>query len=165
MTNDAPIPNQTGGESGGTNVVKLPAPQDEPVLNKVTSFAREHPMMTVAGGLAIGAVAAALIPRRNRKIIAGRTSVWSDAVAAAATALAQQAVSHATSAGDAVRESAGSLAHRAGEIGTAARERMETIGDKSLARAQSLVGRADLEGLLTDTIAAKAGQIRRKLRR
>ncbi len=76
-----------------TNVVPLPhkdaslSPQ-----GRALAFTREHPVMTIAGALAVGAVAAALIPQRNRRYVARQSSMLADAIAAAGATIAHQAL-------------------------------------------------------------------------
>lgn len=146
-----------------TNVVPLPQPEPSP-QRKVANFVHEHPIATIAGGLALGAVAAALIPRRNRKFIARKTSIWADAVAAASGAIAQQAISHIEAAASGARAQAHSLADHAEHAGHAALDRVERAGHSSLDKARSLLNAVPASTLSAD-VSAKARKLRERLHR
>jgi ElaB/YqjD/DUF883 family membrane-anchored ribosome-binding protein len=138
-----------------TNVVALPK-SAEPVAphQKAAAFVREHPVMTIAGGLAIGAVAAALIPRRNRAYVAKQGSVLADAIAAASATVAQQALSSLDTASTSVRKGAHSIASRA-----------EQAGEVAYDKAQSLLGRKPAAPTIGERIVASAGDLAERLRR
>ncbi|MCB2049599.1 MAG: hypothetical protein KDE32_15445 [Novosphingobium sp.] len=138
-----------------TNVVALPK-SAEPVAahQKAAAFVREHPVMTIAGGLAIGAVAAALIPRRNRAYVAKQGSLLADAIAAASATVAQQALCSLDTASTSVRKGANSIAARA-----------EHAGELAYGKAQSLLGRKPVAPTLGERIAATAGELAGRLRR
>jgi hypothetical protein len=148
-----------------TNVVSLPAPPKDRPHRKVARFVHEHPVMTIAGGLAAGALAAAFIPKRNRAYIAKRTSAWADAVSAATVALAQQALEKAEAASSQVRNQADALAGRAGDIGQAARDSVERIGGAAADKAQRLLGRTQPEPTLGERLVSRAGKIFGRLHR
>ena len=75
----------------------------------VARFVHERPAMVIAGGLALGALAAALLPRRNRAFVAEKSSALADAVSAAGLTLYREALDRAEAAGDGVRGIAGRL--------------------------------------------------------
>lgn len=137
-----------------TNVVPLP-PKDEPVAahQKAARFVREHPVLTIAGGLAVGAVAAALIPRKNRRYVARQGSMIADAIAAASASVAHQALGSLETASSGVRRGARAVASRA-----------EHAGEAVVERANALVGRKPLPPTLGERIAARAGEIAGRLR-
>jgi len=99
------------GDSGDQPV--LPTADQQPIHQQAAQFARQHPVITVAGGLAIGALAAALIPDRNRKYIARQSSQLAEAITATGAAIAQQAASQASSAGSTLRDQAASSRRQA----------------------------------------------------
>ncbi|MBV1917905.1 MAG: hypothetical protein KUG65_07570 [Sphingomonadaceae bacterium] len=154
--NEGGTPDETAGREN--NVVRLPGQAEPPQPRKIADFVHEHPVMCIAGGLAVGAVAAALIPRRNREIVANRTSLWGKAVAAAGAAITQQALSQVNSATTSLRDSAESMATRAEHAGHATMDRMERVGETSLSKARVLLGREQPEPPLGKKIAEKAVQ-------
>ena len=147
-----------------TNVVPLQQQPEPSPQRKVANFVQDHPMMTIAGGLAIGAIAAALIPRRNRKFIARHTSMWADAVTAASGAIAQQAIGQIEAAASGARSRAHSLAGRAEHMGHSTIDRMGQVGHSSLDKARSLIG-SKVEPTFTDRVSAKAEKLRKRLHR
>lgn len=161
--------NKAGEHSSGPadtedNIVALSQPEQQPVHRKVASFVQEHPIATIAGGLAIGAIAAALIPRRNRKFIARKTSSWADAVTAASGAIAQQAISHIEAATSGARSQAHSLSDRAGAAGHSALDRAERVGYSSLERARALIDRIPDAGI-SEKVTGGAEKLKRRLHR
>ena len=137
MNSDHPN-DQSVSPTAKTNVVALPqmdetvSPQNKAVAasRKAANFVREHPVMTLAGGLALGAVAAALIPRRNRRYVARQGSLIADAIAAASASIAQQALTSLDTASSGVRRSSQAVASR-----------VEHAGEAAYGRARSLLGR------------------------
>ena len=145
---------QTGATQPQTNVVVLtPADEVLPPHRKAAAFVREHPVLTIAGGLAVGAVAAALIPRRNRAYVAKQSSLIADAIAAASASVAQQALGSLETASSGVRRGAHAVASRA-----------EHAGEAVVGRAQALLGRKPVPPTLGERIAARAGEIAERLR-
>ncbi len=110
----------------------------------IAQFVHDHPLITIAGGLAVGAAAAALIPRKNREKVTRAASHWKEAAGAAAVALIQQALEKAEETGDIVKRQAGNVgAH------------LETIGEKTSAKA----------GQAGERIVETASQIRKLIQR
>lgn len=107
----------------GTDIVQLPTASAPPAKeNAALDFVKQHPVLTVASGLAVGALAAALIPRRNRVYVTRRSSAFADAIGTASLALATQALQKAEAARGDIRDRAGALADHAGKIGEKAGE-------------------------------------------
>lgn len=157
--------NQTGTEAAGTNVVALPT-KEEPATPqaKVVAFVREHPVMTIAGGLAVGAVAAALVPRRNRRYVARQSSMLADAIAAASATIAQQALASLDTASTGVRRGASAVASRAESAGDAVADKASGAAHAAYDRAQALLRRKPAP-TLGERIAARAGEIAGRLGR
>jgi len=86
-------------------------PQSDNDDRPVARFIHDHPGMAIAGGIALGVLAAALLPKRNREYIAGKSSAIADAVSAAGLMLYREAVERAEAAGDDMR----GLAERLGD--------------------------------------------------
>ena len=149
-----------------TNVVVLPnKAEEQPVHRKAAEFVREHPVATVAGGLALGAIAAAFIPRRNRRYVARQGSLIADAIAAASAAVAQNALSSLDTASSGVKRGAHSLASRAEHAGEVVADKAGGAAHAAYERAQALLGRKILPPTLGERIAARAGEIAGRLKR
>ncbi len=146
---------ETSEAGTGDNVVVLPARDDDAATHPAVQFAKDHPVMTVAGGLAVGALAAALIPRRNREYVTRKSSAFADAVTTAGAALLAQAMEHAEAAGSGVRNQAGALADRASQLGGAASDKVHSLLARPEPEPESLAER----------IVTKAGEIRERIHR
>ena len=147
------------------NVVPLQQqPEELPAHRKVTNFVQEHPIATIAGGLAIGVLAAALIPRRNRRYVADKTSAWAGAVSAASAAIAQQAISQIEAASSGARSQAHSLSDRAQRAGHAALDRAEKVGHSSLDRARAMLDRIPETGI-SEKVTGTTEKLKRRLHR
>ena len=75
----------------------------EGVGRPVARFIHEHPAAVIAAGLAVGAVAAALLPKRNREYVATKSSALADAVSATGLMLYREAIERAEAAGGGIR--------------------------------------------------------------
>lgn len=106
--------------------------------DKFTGFAREHPIATVVGGLAVGVLVSGLFrgsPTRKAGRKLGKKAMGLAAVGAElALAYAQQAMEAAGEARDAGAEKLGSWSEEAADYVTTAREAARTTG-KSLTQA------------------------------
>jgi len=131
------------------STVQLPTPirhqSDRPALQ----FVKDHPVLTVAGGIVAGALAAALIPRRNREYVTRRSSVLANAVTTAGMALATQALEMADAAKTDARHRAGSFADQAGRLSSSA-----------AAIAQDLISPPESRKSLSDKLKARAGKLK-----
>ena len=127
---------------GGTIDDAAPQPTDEESQkgHPIAQFVHDHPLITIAGGLAVGAAAASLIPRRNREKVTRTANNWKGAAGAAAMALIQQALEKAEETSDIVKQ-------RAGNVGP----HPEAMGEKTSARA----------GQASERIVETASQIRK----
>ena len=172
MTTNEP---STPPANSQTNVVPLQQKPEPAPHQKVVNFVQDHPVITIAGGLALGAVAAALIPRRNRTFVAKRTSKLADAIAAASAVIAQQAIGQIETAASGVSAQAHSLAGRAEHLGHSlagraekashsAFGRVEKAGHSSIEKARSLLDSKSTRGF-ADRVSAKADKLRARLHR
>lgn len=164
MTTDHTTDSSASGATA-TNVVVLPQ-RDEvaPPQNRAVAFVREHPVMTIAGGLALGAVAAALIPGRNRRYVARQGSLIADAIAAASTAIAHQALGTLDTASTGVRRGTRAMASRAEHAGEVVVDKAGSAAQAAFERAQALLGRKPALSL-GERIAARASEIVGRLTR
>lgn len=117
--------------------------------DKFTAFAKEHPLTTLAGGLAVGVLVSGFFKRSPTRKVATKAASKAAGLAAIgaelALAYAQQAMSAASDAGRAgadklddlggrAREAGGDAASRAAEIGETARLAARDTG-RRIARA------------------------------
>jgi len=69
--------------------------EDRPIAR----FVHDHPGMAIAGGIALGVLAAALLPKRNREFVVQKSSALADAVGAAGLTLFSGALDRSGQAG------------------------------------------------------------------
>jgi hypothetical protein len=129
----------------GTESTDQGAEETEGQERPIARFVHEHPAMVIAGGLAIGALAAALIPRRNREFVAEKSSALADAVSAAGLMLYREAMDRADAAGEGIR----GIAERLGGPGST--EDADEHGDAQ-------PGRPDLAGALASFLRHLRGE-------
>ncbi len=121
-----------------TNVVAL-ARRPEPVTpsDKAISFVKDHPVLTVAGGLAVGLVISALIPKSFGRKLRRRAYDLADAGAAAAVAFGHDAADAAEDGGRIARKKAKLLANSAERLGEKAAVKAERLGVAALGTASA----------------------------
>ncbi|MCT2400824.1 hypothetical protein [Novosphingobium mangrovi (ex Huang et al. 2023)] len=147
------------------NVVPLPAvvPQPRP-SDKVVSFVKRHPALTVAGAVAAGVAVSALLPRRmggkaSRKML-GKALGAAEAAGAATMLFGREAGEKMQSLGLGARKQAADFADKAEDAGHRTASRIEKYGAAALAAAGAL-GRATARRTsdLGETASDKAARI------
>ncbi|MBB4857127.1 ribosomal protein S20 [Novosphingobium chloroacetimidivorans] len=129
----------TNTETISTNVVALPTRLEATTASeKAIGFVKEHPVLTVVGGVAVGLAISALIPRSFSRRFAKRAYRYAEAGAAAALSFGQDAVDKAEDGGVVARKKAALLASRAEKLGEHAVARAEKLGVAALGTATSL---------------------------
>ena len=137
--NDPTTPAAPPSAADSTNVVPLtPAAAEPKPSEKVIGFVRKHPVMTVAGGIAIGVAISALLPRKASRKLLGRAVDLAEAAGAATMVFGRETSEKAQDLGREARNKAGELASRAGEAGDATTARLEKIGLAAVAAATAL---------------------------
>jgi len=126
------------GESEDKTVT-LPEKSQDDARNPVGKFVHEHPVITVAGGLAIGVLAAALIPSKARNKMITKASDWSGVASAAVLAIAREALDKAESARDDIGRQAETLGDNVSMIGGLAADKASETG-QVIARKVSEIG-------------------------
>lgn len=112
----------TTPETGETvETANLPVPVDQAPAAGARGFVRDHPGLVIAGGLVVGALAAALLPRRNRERVSRGASHIAEAAAAAGLAIGRQMLDRAESASGELRRHGSDIAGKVEDIGGAAR--------------------------------------------
>ena len=132
----------------------------------VVQFVKDHPVVAVAGAVAIGAVVSALLPRRAGRKLAGRAAQIIEIASVAGMAFGRDAMERAESAGTSLRRQSESLADRAGTLGSTAADRVSRIGGAAAERIEHIVapaGRAAASAgsRLSDTAAGLRKRIGR----
>lgn len=172
--NDPTTPEVPSSAADGTNVVPLTPVAVEPrPSEKVIGFIRRHPVMTAAGGLAVGLAISALLPRKSGRRLLGRAVNLAEAAGAATMVLGRGTSDKAQDLGREAKHKAGELASRAGEAGDVTAARLEKIGLAAVAAATALgkatAKRAEKIGhAASDTghhIADKASDLRQRIGR
>lgn len=154
---------ETGAKTAGNkaaekaNVVNLPVKADATRTEQVSRFVKDHPVMVIAGGLALGALAAALLPRRNRAYVAKRSSAVADAVTAASLAIAKQVLDRAEHLGGDVRRQS----ERVGRSTASGFERLADVAVDALGRFNPPPGAQPAN--LADHLAARAERLKDRL--
>ncbi|VWX52090.1 hypothetical protein [Novosphingobium sp. 9U] len=129
----------TNAETTSTNVVALPKrPEATTPSEKAIGFVKEHPVLTVVGGVAVGLAISALIPRSFSRRFAKKAYRYAEAGAAAALSFGQDAVDEAEDGSAVARKKAALLASRAEKLSEKAAERAEKLSEKAIARAEKL---------------------------
>ena len=128
-----------------TNVVTLPERTDENSGKSVVDFVREHPGMVVAGGVALGLIAGALLaPRGSGRKLARRAMSLAEVAGTASVALGRQARDRAEDAGDDLRRQGEALAAKAGKLAEPAEEAIDNASEAAhrlLRKAVELAGK------------------------
>lgn len=113
-----------------SNVIPLRQRAEEEIKD-VTSLARKHPVLTVAGGLAIGLVIGALTRRGAAgKLLRGGLAI-AEVAGTAAAVLGREARDKAGSAGAAGRDLSSRALHRAETAGVFIRKRSEDAATRA----------------------------------
>jgi hypothetical protein len=128
-----------------SNVVTLPDRNSDETSNAVVDFVRDHPGVVVAGGLALGLLAGALLaPRGSGRKIARRALSLAEAAGTASLALSRQAMDRAEDAGEGLRRQGEVIAAKAGKIAEPAEEAVDQASEavhRLLRKATELAGR------------------------
>ncbi len=118
---------------GRTTIVDRAGEKAIEAKDKFVEFAKEHPIATVAGGVALGFLVSTLFKRSPTRRVAGRAAGLATIGAEVALAYAQQAMAAANEAGRAGADKLGDLAETAGSsartTGRAAAERAGDLGE------------------------------------
>ena len=136
-----------------SNVVKLPERKSEEPGKAVVDFVRDHPGIVVAGGVALGLVAGALLSRGSGRKLAKHALTLAEVAGTASLALGRQAAERAEDAGSELRRRSGELADgladRAGKLRAPAEEAIDSAVDGASDAAQRLLRKAvELAGKL-----------------
>lgn len=133
---------------GRTTIVDRAGEAAIEAKDRFVAFAKEHPITTVAGGVALGVLVSGLFKRSPTRKIGGAAARRASTLAALgaefALAYAQQAIAAANDAG---REGA----HKLGELG-------ETVGDTARSSGRAALDRAGDLGETARAVTRDAGK-------
>lgn len=127
-----------------TNIVKLPPRKGEDAGKAVTDFVRDHPGVVIAGGVALGLVAGALLSRGGGRKLARHALTLAEAAGAASVTLGRQAKERAEDAGSELRQQGKVLADKAGKLREPAEEAVDHASEAAhrlLRKAVELAGK------------------------
>ena len=133
-TGQARQQNRTRAENT-TTIVDRAGEKALEAKDKFVEFAKEHPIATVAGGLALGVLVSSLFKRSPTRRVAGKVASRGSALAAIgaeiALAYAQQAMAAANEAAHTGAEKAGELSGNARELGRDAADKAGELGESA----------------------------------
>jgi hypothetical protein len=125
------------------NVVKLPERQDKAAGTPVTDFVREHPGLVVAGGVALGLAAGALLSRGSGRKLAKHALTLAEIAGTAGLAFGRDALERAEDAGGELHKQGEALAEKAGKLAEPAEEVIDNASEAAqrlLKKAMELAG-------------------------
>lgn len=149
------------------NVIDLPARSNDSPQRLASEFVREHPVLVVAGGVALGALAATLLPKSTRRRLAGRAGGLIEVATTAGLALGREALLRAESTGSGLRKQGRALADRAETLGETAASRAGDLGSAAADRVGRIASpasqaAADFAGMVMDKAGDLGARVRRK---
>jgi ElaB/YqjD/DUF883 family membrane-anchored ribosome-binding protein len=134
---------ESAAETG--DVVTLPKVQDEgDAPRTVSDFVREHPGLVIAGGLALGLVAGALLSRAPGRKFAKSALTLAEIAGTAGLALGRQALERAEDTGGGLRRQGEALADKAAKLSGPAEEAIDSASETAqrlLRKAVELAGK------------------------
>jgi hypothetical protein len=131
-------------EMTSPNVVKLPERKDQDAGTSVSDFVREHPGLVVAGGVALGLVAGAMLSRGSGRKLARHALTLAEMAGTAGLAFGKDALVRAEQAGGGLRKQGEALAEKAGRLVEPGEEAIENPGEAAqrlLRKAAELAGK------------------------
>ena len=153
MTEDAKAPID--------NVVPLHSSRAGEAISSAAKVARDHPLLVVAGGIAVGAVVAALLPKRTTGKLTKGARHLASVAGTAGLALGRQAIEKSSQARDAGRDIGRQAIDRAEEAGSHLRRH----GEAALDRAEDALATArDGGSKLLSKASEKASEIAGRIR-
>lgn len=156
---------QDANKTSQSNVVPLPTRIKDDSQRAVSSFVQDHPLLTVAGGIAVGLLAGALLPRRAGQRMARRSMELAEMAGAVGTLFGRQALERAETATRDLRKQSELLAGQAEKFGKATSGRIEKFGHVTKGRAERLAMPAEqTASSVGRRIAAKASALKSRIR-
>lgn len=111
------------------NVVTLHASRTGDAISSAAKVARDHPLLVVAGGIAVGAVVAALLPKRTKGRLSSSARHLAGIASTAGLALGREVIEKSSQAREAGRDIGRQALDRAEVVGLELRRHGETAKD------------------------------------
>jgi hypothetical protein len=146
------------------NVVSLPSRLRDDPQAAVSDFVRDHPLLVIAGGVAVGMIVSSLLPKGAARKIAGRAVSLAEIAGAASVALGKDAWDKAETAGSVIGKRGGELAgiagERASELGKAGASKASAAGSVAADKFDKLATPATQAAAeFAEMVADKAAEI------
>jgi hypothetical protein len=126
------------------NVVSLPERKDKESGAPVSDFVRDHPGLVVAGGVALGLIAGAMLSRGSGRKLARHALTLAEMAGSAGLAFGKDALVRAEHAGGELRKQGEALAEKAGNLAEPGEEAIDNAGEAAqrlLRKAVELAGK------------------------
>jgi hypothetical protein len=143
------------------NVVKLPKQSQADPQKTAVDFVRDHPGLAVAGGIALGVIAAALLPRGTGRKLARGAIGLAETFGTAGLLLGRQVRETAEATGSGLREQGSAAVERLERLGETASGRIGHISEAAAARMERLI---DPVENAASKVAKKAAELRSRVR-
>lgn len=150
------------GKKASGNVVKLPRQAQGDPQKTAVDFVRDHPGLAVAGGIALGVIAAALLPRGTGRKLARGAIGLAETFGSAGLLLGHQVREKAEATGSGLREQGSAAVERLERLGETASGRIGQIGETAAARMERLI---DPVENAASKVVKKAAELRARVRR
>jgi hypothetical protein len=152
----------TSATKASGNVVKLSKQSKRDAPADAAEFVREHPLLVVAGGIALGAVAAALLPKGTTRRLARRAAGLAEVASAAGMLFGRRVRDAAAAGGSDLRERGEAMADRLERFGETASDRIDQLGGAASTRMGKLIDPVESAAA---TVVRKAAELRSRARR
>jgi hypothetical protein len=126
------------------NVISLPERREKDGGTPVSDFVRDHPGLVVAGGVALGLIAGAMLSRGSGRKLARHALTLAEMAGTAGLAFGKDALVRAEQAGGELRKQGEALAEKAGKLAEPGEEAMDNAGEAAqrlLRKAVELAGK------------------------
>jgi hypothetical protein len=126
------------------NVIKLPERKDENTRTSVSGFVRDHPGLVVAGGVALGLVAGAMLSRGSGRKLARHALTLAEMAGTAGLAFGRDALERAGQAEGELRKQGEAITEKAGKLAESGDEAIDKAGEAAqrlLRKAVELAGK------------------------
>lgn len=162
---------KTNGKSQGEevqdagNVVELHGSAREDTQKAVSDFVRDHPVLAIAGGVALGALVSALLPKGTGRKVAGGAVSLAKVAGTTGLVLGKHLRNSAEATGASLREHGGEFAGRLEKLGENASGRIGHFSTSAAAHVEKLITPVEQAASKAGRAAAqKAGELRSRVR-
>lgn len=142
-----------GSHSGSGNIAKLHDGAGDRTKD-VGDFVKEHPLLIVAGGIALGAIAASLLPRGTGRRLAKQAISLAEVAGTAGALLGSRVRDKAEETGASLREQSHVVADKLDKLGESASDGLGKLSERASAGVESVA----------TTVAKKASELRSRMR-